>query len=93
MHFIGESCVVISGASVCSCKVGYVGSRCQLNDPCVLKPCNGNGACFPILQTVIVSGNSIEQVSSYCQCYSGFSGANCQIGKIANALKNIAFNM
>lgn len=36
------------------------------------------GACFPILRNITIGTNSIEQVTYYCQCYSGFTGFNCQ---------------
>lgn len=49
-------------------------------DPCLEKPCGANGACFSLLTNSTIPGqmNPVEKVSYHCQCYSGFSGQNCQ---------------
>jgi sushi, von Willebrand factor type A, EGF and pentraxin domain-containing protein 1 len=57
----------------CDCKKGYIGSRCQFNDPCSDKRrCQPNGSCQPVVQMSIP-----EQVSFYCRCDTGFFGENC----------------
>lgn len=65
------------------CKQGFVGSRCQAVDPCGVRPCGANGACFPIITSQQIPGQvaPIEQVTYHCQCYSGFYGQNCEFGK------------
>lgn len=65
------------------CNQGFIGSRCQADDPCTVtrRPCGANGACFPIVQTQTIAGQQSESISYHCQCYSGFYGQNCEFGK------------
>ena len=73
---------------VCVCREGFVGSKCQAEDPCSAskRPCGANGACFPIIQTQNIAGQIHEQISYHCQCYSGFYGQNCEFGIISNTV-------
>lgn len=75
---LNGNCIVKDSIAVCECKTGYVGSKCQFNDPCLQRPCGTKGACYPVVQAI--QGTTDEKVSYFCQCYSGFSGANCQNG-------------
>jgi len=70
-----------TGDYKCACKLGFLGSRCQLSDFCPNRPCGSNGACFPILRNITISSATIEQVTYYCQCYLGYAGFNCQESK------------
>ncbi len=76
-------CEIQNNAAVCICKQGFVGSKCQAVDPCLVKPCGANGACFPIITSQQIPGQltPLEQVTYHCQCYSGFYGQNCEFGK------------
>ena len=29
----------------CRCAIGYMGDRCELFDPCTIKPCENSGVC------------------------------------------------
>ena len=84
---INGTCEIINNSPVCICKPGFVGSKCQFDDPCTSnrRPCGTNGACFPIIQTQNVGTSEI--VSYHCQCYSGFSGQNCEYGDPSLYLK------
>lgn len=73
---INGRCVIQKGAETCICSSGFVGTICQFNDPCRAHPCGTNGACYPVL--INLSGR--EQVFEFCQCYAGYSGANCEKG-------------
>ena len=84
-------CVEKNGSPFCNCNTGYVGGRCQLDDPCIKKPCNSNGACFPVVQTNTVNGVPTESVRFYCQCYAGFSGPTCSTGIIYSFLCSSLF--
>jgi len=64
---------VCNSKGTCDCKTGWVGSRCTLTDPCLARPCNGQGACYQVVSIV----NNVEKATYYCQCYTGFSGQNC----------------
>lgn len=72
------SCSIVNGSQTCFCNDGYVGSKCQLEDPCKITTCNAHGACYPVLSSVLVGVEQVEKVVSLCQCYTGFTGANCQ---------------
>lgn len=74
-NFCGTNgrCLVVNGSPYCECRTGFVGSRCQLTDPCTSRPCNGNGACYPVVAAI----SGAEQVSVHCQCYTGYSGPRC----------------
>ena len=73
---INGKCVIQKGAEACICNSGYVGTICQISDPCQSRPCGTRGACYPVL--INLSGR--EEAFEYCQCYAGFSGARCEIG-------------
>jgi hypothetical protein len=71
-------CNVVNNAPVCTCKPGWVGSRCTIADPCAPKPCGVGGACFPLISTI--GGTEVSDI--FCQCYAGYSGNRCQNGMI-----------
>ena len=80
---VNGNCEISNNIAVCVCKTGFVGSRCQAVDPCAIRPCGANGACFPIIQTQPITTPGqlpVEQVGYHCQCYSGFYGQNCEFG-------------
>jgi hypothetical protein len=78
---LNGNCEITNNVAVCVCRQGFVGSKCQYEDPCSVtkRPCGANGACFPIIQSQ--TGQVSEQISYHCQCYSGFYGQNCEFGK------------
>ena len=85
---VNGNCELSNNVAVCVCKPGFVGSRCQAVDPCAIRPCGANGACFPIIQSQVITNPSapFEQVSYFCQCYSGFYGQNCEFGRYHNII-------
>ena len=68
-------CQLINSNEKCFCNIGYIGTFCQIKDPCESKPCGSNGACFP----VIINQYNTEKVFSHCQCYPGYTGATCNL--------------
>ena len=79
---INGECSIKNNKPYCACRQDWVGSKCDMKDPCRREahPCNSNGACFPIIQTRIVPGQSqLQEYTDYhCQCFSGFWGKNCE---------------
>lgn len=75
-------CVMSNNGEKCDCNDGFVGSICQFKDPCQARPCGSGGACYP----VVINLSGIEQLFEYCKCYKGYSGSNCEIGKILGSL-------
>uniref|UniRef100_A0A4W2F136 Uncharacterized protein n=1 Tax=Bos indicus x Bos taurus TaxID=30522 RepID=A0A4W2F136_BOBOX len=57
--------------SVCRCPPGWVGERCQLEDPCHSGPCAGRGVC----QSSVVAGTA----RFTCRCPRGFRGPDCSL--------------
>lgn len=52
----------------CTCRPGYTGSLCEVNNnECGSSPCQNGGICA-------------DGVNAYlCVCKSGFSGKNCEV--------------
>ena len=61
------SCIRTNRKSVCICKKGYTGDKCDINiDDCVGVNCH-NGKC-------------VDGVHRYhCSCENGWEGSNCTI--------------
>uniref|UniRef100_A0A8C6QHG6 Neurogenic locus notch homolog protein 3 n=1 Tax=Nannospalax galili TaxID=1026970 RepID=A0A8C6QHG6_NANGA len=55
----------------CLCLPGWVGERCQLEDPCHSGPCAGRGVC----QSSVVAGTARFS----CRCPRGFRGPDCSL--------------
>ena len=50
----------------CNCTSGYVGDRCEMEEPCYFNnPCQHNGTCLK-------AGNTFK-----CNCTSGYLGDRC----------------
>jgi hypothetical protein len=52
----------------CSCYPGYVGTLCEISDPCLNDPCQNGGSC-----------NSMRRNGDYsCDCGREFKGDHCE---------------
>ena len=61
---------------ICNCHENYMGSVCQLANPCqIKKPCM-HGTCYPVLNAT-VKATSLESADYTCQCFLGYAGKNC----------------
>uniref|UniRef100_A0A3Q4H8C9 Sushi, nidogen and EGF-like domain-containing protein 1 n=1 Tax=Neolamprologus brichardi TaxID=32507 RepID=A0A3Q4H8C9_NEOBR len=52
---------------LCMCKDGFFGDQCQMEDPCVLKPCGNRGRCW-----------SDRRGNYNCMCKVGLTGKDCE---------------
>ena len=57
---------------MCACEKGFIGERCEVEQPCFFNnPCLNNGTC------IYLNGTS----NHMCTCVDGFSGKNCQLNQ------------
>lgn len=52
----------------CTCPPGFVGLRCEFEDPCLIKPCKNGARCF---------SNNLGKRE--CHCPAGFTGEDCSV--------------
>ncbi|XP_067896211.1 coagulation factor X-like isoform X2 [Heterodontus francisci] len=64
----GGTCHSGIGEYNCTCRTGYGGRSCEIENKCASNPCKNGGWCH----------NSATQY--YCACGSGFHGLNCELG-------------
>ena len=64
------TCSNTNTAFTCACEEGFIGERCEIEQPCFFNnPCLNNGTCIYLNGTF----------NHMCTCMDGFSGKNCQI--------------
>lgn len=66
---------------ICTCNPNYIGTLCQLENPCHLKKQCVHGTCFPVLNATAnanrTGGEVLESADFTCQCYLGYAGRHC----------------
>uniref|UniRef100_A0A0N4ZTI2 Neurogenic locus Notch protein n=1 Tax=Parastrongyloides trichosuri TaxID=131310 RepID=A0A0N4ZTI2_PARTI len=77
---IKGKCENLNGGYKCECEHGYIGSKCNQLDPCLISSSNSttfciNGIC--VNPHVITFENGTEIATNDCQCNEGFEGLLC----------------
>jgi len=71
------------GRTVCTCRTGFWGEKCENYDnPCLNKPCQNGGRCRFATTAEIGDGNGIALSDRYwgylCNCRYPYYGLNCE---------------
>uniref|UniRef100_A0A915ATS3 CRUMBS n=1 Tax=Parascaris univalens TaxID=6257 RepID=A0A915ATS3_PARUN len=74
-------CINLPGSYKCDCQLGYIGRKCNVEDPCLPDSLNRtrhsclHGDC---VQPVVVNENGRDVAKHGCNCYAGYTGVDCE---------------